>query len=110
MPMRKRRAIAAGNPKRGKSAMRVGLFVPCYIDAFFPEVGIATLQLLERLGIDVIYPLDQTCCGQPMANSGCQKDAAGAEALFVKNFREFDLIWTPSRSSPHTGPHHPDAL
>ena len=60
----------------GRTQMRVGLFIPCYIDAFFPEVGIATLQLLERLAIDVVYPLDQTCCGQPMANSGCQKDAS----------------------------------
>jgi L-lactate dehydrogenase complex protein LldE len=52
--------------------MRVGLFIPCYVDAFFPDVGIATLQLLERLGIDVVYPLDQTCCGQPMANRSAQ--------------------------------------
>ncbi len=49
--------------------MRVGLFVPCYIDAFYPEVGIATLELLERFGLDISYPLDQTCCGQPMVNS-----------------------------------------
>src|ERR1700719_736572 len=54
----------------GISAMKVGLFIPCYIDAFFPEVGIATLELLERLGCSVEYPLGQTCCGQPMANSG----------------------------------------
>jgi L-lactate dehydrogenase complex protein LldE len=44
--------------------MKIGLFVPCYIDAFFPEVGIATLQLLERLGRSVEYPLDQTCCDE----------------------------------------------
>ena len=50
--------------------MKVALFVPCYVDAFFPEVGIATLELLERLGCEVDYPLEQTCCGQPMANSG----------------------------------------
>ena len=50
--------------------MRIGLFIPCYIDAFFPEVGIATLELLERFGHEVVYPRDQTCCGQPMANSG----------------------------------------
>ena len=90
--------------------MRVGLFIPCYIDAFFPEVGIATLQLLERLAIDVVYPLDQTCCGQPMANSGCQKDAAGTEALFVKNFQEFDLIVTPSGSCAHHVREHLDAI
>ena len=55
--------------------MRIGLFIPCFIDAFFPEVGIATLELLERLGCEVVYPLDQTCCGQPMANSGFNADA-----------------------------------
>lgn len=48
--------------------MRIGLFIPCFIDAFFPEVGIATLELLERLGHEVVYPRDQTCCGQPLAD------------------------------------------
>ena len=42
--------------------MRVGLMVPCYIDMFYPRVGIATLELLEKLGVDVVYPKDQTCC------------------------------------------------
>ena len=60
--------------------MRAALFVPCYIDAFFPEVAIATLELLERLGVDVAYPLNQTCCAQPMANSGCHDEAAATEA------------------------------
>ena len=46
--------------------MTVGLAIPCFIDAFFPEVGIASLELLERLGVDVAYPQGQTCCGQPM--------------------------------------------
>jgi L-lactate dehydrogenase complex protein LldE len=81
--------------------MKAGLFIPCYVDALFPEVGIATLELLERLGVEVDYPLDQTCCGQPMANSGCEKDAAGAEALFVKNFAGYDYVVTPSGSCTH---------
>jgi len=81
--------------------MRVALFIPCYVDAFFPEVGIATLELLERLGIEVAYPLDQTCCGQPMANSGCEKDAAATEALFVRNFTGFDYVVGPSGSCVH---------
>ena len=72
--------------------MKAALFIPCYVDAFFPEVGIATLELLERLGVEVVYPLDQTCCGQPMANSGCHDDAAATEALFVRNFAGFDYI------------------
>ena len=75
--------------------MKVGLFIPCYVDAFFPEVGIATLEILERCGLDVAYPLDQTCCGQPMGNSGCQEDAAPAEALFVKNFKGVRLHRRP---------------
>lgn len=81
--------------------MKVGLFVPCYVDAFFPEVAIATVELLERLGVEVDYPLEQTCCGQPMANSGCEQDAAGAEALFVRNFAGYDHIVSPSGSCVH---------
>jgi L-lactate dehydrogenase complex protein LldE len=81
--------------------MRVALFIPCYVDAFFPEVGIATLELLERTGCEVAYPLDQTCCGQPMANSGCERDAKATEALFVKNFASFEYIVGPSGSCVH---------
>ncbi len=81
--------------------MKVALFVPCYVDAFFPEVGIATLELLERLGLEVAYPLDQTCCGQPMANSGCHEDAVRAEKLFVKNFAGFEYVVGPSGSCVH---------
>ncbi len=51
--------------------MKAALFIPCYVDAVFPDVGVATLELLERFGVEVDYPMNQTCCGQPMANSGC---------------------------------------
>ena len=77
------------------------LSIPCFIDAFFPEVGIATLELLERFSLDVAYPPDQTCCGQPMGNAGFEADAAGAEALFVRNFAGFDYIVGPSGSCVH---------
>jgi L-lactate dehydrogenase complex protein LldE len=90
--------------------MKVGLFIPCYVDAFFPEVGIATLELLERLGLEVVYPLDQTCCGQPMANSGCQDDAAATERLFVRNFAEFDYVVGPSGSCVHHVREHLTAI
>ena len=75
--------------------MRIGLFIPCFIDAFFPEVGIATLELLERFGHEVVYPRDQTCCGQPMANNGFNADSAATEALFVRNFSGFDYVVAP---------------
>ena len=81
--------------------MKAALFVPCYVDALFPEVGIATLELLERLGVEVDYPLEQTCCGQPMANNGCEKDAAGTEALFARCFAGYDYVVTPSGSCTH---------
>jgi L-lactate dehydrogenase complex protein LldE len=78
--------------------MRVGLFIPCYIDQFYPGVGIATLQLLEKQGVDVVYPSRQTCCGQPMANSGFAHKTGGCDELFVRNFHEFDYIVGPSGS------------
>src|SRR3984885_546726 len=81
--------------------MRVGLFIPCYIDAFEAEVAIATSELLERLGCSVEYPVDQTCCGQPMTNTGCHQDAAAAEALFAKNFSGYDYVVAPSGSCVH---------
>lgn len=90
--------------------MKVALFVPCYVDAFFPEVGIATLELLERVGCRVDYPLQQTCCGQPLANSGCQRDAAGCEALFARNFAGYDHVVTPSGSCAHHVREHLTAI
>ncbi len=44
--------------------MKIGLFIPCYINAVYPEVGVASYKLLKHLGLDVDYPLDQTCCGK----------------------------------------------
>jgi L-lactate dehydrogenase complex protein LldE len=78
--------------------MKIGLFVPCYIDQFYPGVAIATLELLERLGCAVSYPLAQTCCGQPLANAGFEKDAEGAMRLYVHNFASYDYVVTPSGS------------
>lgn len=78
--------------------MSVALFVPCYIDQFFPDVAIATLELLERLGIDVTYPPGQTCCGQPMANTGCQQDTAPVAKRLVDLFCDHDAIVCPSGS------------
>ena len=91
--------------------MRVGLFIPCYVDAFFPEVGIATLELLERFGVEVVYPLDQTCCGQPMANSGCQEDAAGGRgAVRAELRRSSTTSSTPSGSCVHHVREHLTAI
>jgi L-lactate dehydrogenase complex protein LldE len=90
--------------------MRIGLFIPCYVDMLFPEVGIATLELLERLGFEVGYPLTQTCCGQPMSNSGDERNAAPAEHLFVENFKDFEAIVGPAGSCVKQVRHHFDEL
>jgi len=78
--------------------MKVALFLPCYVDQFYPQVGIATLQLLNKLGVEVEYPLQQTCCGQPMANSGFEHLTPDCNSLFIKNFKDFDYIVCPSGS------------
>ncbi len=78
--------------------MKVALFIPCYIDQFYPQVGIATLQLLEKLGCKVVFPLNQTCCGQPMANAGFEHLSEDCDNNFVENFKDFDYIVSPSGS------------
>ncbi len=78
--------------------MPVALFVPCYIDQFFPDVGVATLELLERLGIEVDYPPGQTCCGQPMANTGCVDETAPVARRLVQMFADYDAVVCPSGS------------
>ena len=78
--------------------MRVALFIPCYVDQFYPKVAIATLELLEKYGCEVSYPKNQTCCGQPMANSGYAHLTKGCDANFIANFSGFDYIVCPSGS------------
>lgn len=78
--------------------MKIGLFIPCYVDQFYPGVAIATLELLEKSGCTVDYPVKQTCCGQPMANSGFEHLTKDCSALFVENFHQYDYIVCPSGS------------
>jgi L-lactate dehydrogenase complex protein LldE len=90
--------------------MKVGLFIPCYVNQLYPKVGIATLELLEKLGVDVYYPSGQTCCGQPLGNSGYEQDAKGACQVFVENFKEYDYIVGPSGSCVYHIKEHFDIL
>ncbi|MEA5138394.1 (Fe-S)-binding protein [Arcicella rigui] len=78
--------------------MKVALFIPCYIDQFYPQVAIATLELLEKFGCEVHYPLNQTCCGQPMANSGFEHLSKGCDKNFLENFKGYEYIVSPSGS------------
>lgn len=78
--------------------MRLALFVPCYVDQFYPRVARATLELLERQGCTVSVPPGQTCCGQPMANAGFDGTSTGAMRHFVDLFAAYDYIVAPSGS------------
>jgi len=78
--------------------MKIGLFIPCYVDAVYPEVGMATYKLLKHLGVDVEYPQGQTCCGQPMANAGFEKQSVTLARKFEEKFKGYDYIVAPSVS------------
>jgi len=78
--------------------VEVGLFIPCYVDQFYPRVGISTVELLERQGVKVDFPQEQTCCGQPMANSGCFADAAPLARNFLSIFSRYRYVVCPSGS------------
>ncbi|HSN91177.1 MAG TPA: (Fe-S)-binding protein [Anaeromyxobacteraceae bacterium] len=78
--------------------MKVGLFVPCYVDQLYPRVGLATLAVLERLGLRVEFPEDQTCCGQPMANAGLAAEARPLAERFLRIFAPYDAVVAPTGS------------
>ncbi|WP_321469396.1 (Fe-S)-binding protein [Halarcobacter sp.] len=78
--------------------MKVGLFIPCFMNELYPNSCMATLKLLKKFDLDVEYPMEQTCCGQPMANSGCSKDMKSLAYKFVDTFKDYDYIVAPSGS------------
>lgn len=78
--------------------MKIGLFIPCYVDQFYPRAGIATYNLLTKIGLDVDFPTQQTCCGQPVANAGFEDYGKDALRLFADNFHRYDYIVAPSGS------------
>src|SRR5512147_1869676 len=78
--------------------MQVALFITCFNDTLFSEVGIAMTRLLERLGHTVVFPLEQTCCGQMHYNTGYQREALPLIRHFVEVFADADVVVAPSAS------------
>jgi L-lactate dehydrogenase complex protein LldE len=78
--------------------MRVGLFITCFNDTLFPDVGKATVAVLERLGVTVDFPADQTCCGQMHFNSGYRAACVPLVHRFAAVFGGYDAVVTPSAS------------
>ena len=81
-----------------RSGETVGLFIPCFIDQFFPSTGKAMVKLLEKEGIPLEFPTDQTCCGQAAFNSGYWPEAKQVMEHFVDVFEPYPWIVTPSSS------------
>jgi L-lactate dehydrogenase complex protein LldE len=85
---------------------RVSLFVTCMVDQLFPKVGMAMAEVLERLGYEVDFPEDQTCCGQPAFNSGYRQEARIVARHFIKTFEASECIVVPSGSCTSMVTHH----
>src|SRR5579885_2738934 len=85
---------------------RVSLFVTCIVDQLFPQIGMAMAEVLERVGYQVEFPEDQTCCGQPAFNSGYREEARAVARHFLKVFENSERIVVPSVSCTSMITHH----
>jgi L-lactate dehydrogenase complex protein LldE len=85
---------------------RVALFVTCIVDQLFPRTGMAMASVLERLGYEVDFPQNQTCCGQPAFNSGYREEARAVALHFLKTFEACESIVVPSGSCASMVKHH----
>lgn len=89
--------------------MRVALFTSCLVDALFPDVGRATVAVLERLGHQVVFPTEQSCCGQMHVNTGYPREAMPLVRNHVSAFGEFEAVVVPSGSCAAAVRHqHPE--
>ena len=77
---------------------KVALFIPCFVNTIYPNVGVATFKILKNLGFEVEYPKNQSCCGQPFFNSGFIKEAKELAKNFYNTFKQYDYIVAPSAS------------
>lgn len=78
--------------------MKVTLFATCLVDMFQSNVGVATVELLERLGCEIDFPESQICCGQPSYNSGYVKDTKEAMKRMIDTFEDAEYVVSPSGS------------
>jgi L-lactate dehydrogenase complex protein LldE len=79
-------------------ANKVALFVPCFVDQLVPQVAFDMVTVLERIGWQLDYPEEQTCCGQPAFNAGYWDEARPVAERFVRVFRQAEAVICPSGS------------
>lgn len=87
--------------------MKVHLFTQCIVDMFYPNVGIAAVELLEKLGCEVEVPKEQVCCGQPLTNSGYIKDAKKSMKNMIEAFEEAETVVSLSGSCAYALTEYP---
>jgi len=78
--------------------MKVALFIPCFVDQFYPEVGEAMVAVLRRVGVEVCFPAEQTCCGQPAFNTGYWEEARTLAKRYCDIFDRYDAVVSASGS------------
>ena len=81
-----------------RTPIRASLFVTCLVDQLFPHVGVATVNVLRHLGVEVTFPEEQTCCGQLSINTGYQQETRELARRFLETFRDSEYIVAPSSS------------
>jgi L-lactate dehydrogenase complex protein LldE len=78
--------------------VKVSLFITCLADMFYPTVGMNVVEVLRKYGVEVDFPMEQTCCGQPAYNTGYQKEAIGAAKQTIRAFESSEWVVSPSGS------------
>ena len=78
--------------------MKVHLFSQCIVDMFYPQVGIAAVEVLERLGCEIVLPKKQVCCGQPLINSGYVQASKASIKNTIEAFEDAEIIVSLSGS------------
>jgi L-lactate dehydrogenase complex protein LldE len=86
------------SPTLRQRPRRVALFIACLSDQFYPEVGVAIVKILQKLGVEVVFPDEQTCCGQPFFNNGFMPESEKLAKKFIDLFEPYEAIVSPSGS------------
>lgn len=88
----------ADHERPSPQGKRVSLFVTCMVDMIYPDTGMSVVNILEHLGVEVDFPMGQTCCGQPGFNAGYRDEAKSVAIQFLKTFKDAEVIVMPSGS------------
>jgi L-lactate dehydrogenase complex protein LldE len=86
------------SPVTAPAGTKAALFATCIVDQLYPKVGVSVVRVLRRLGVEIDFPMDQTCCGQPLYNSGFTRQARSLARRVLRSFKNSDYVVVPSGS------------